>query len=152
MENNVGKLTASVAERTELADFLTEFRTTNMSLDTAKEKLMAIVAKVDANAEGSVTAFYTGKVNGIRTADIITELKAKGASIRYIGDTEAAKFVDGDIFEDALREVFGIMDEADDFDDWNSPVNQWLNDPDHEKGPWAKVSKEPFAKLFFQMP
>jgi hypothetical protein len=144
MGKSAEKLTASVAEKIDLDNFLKEFRTNkNMTLDEAKEKLMAIVAKVDANAEGSITVFYTGKINGMETGEIVKILYNQGADIRIIHNTEASKFVDGTAFRDAVSEVFGLDDNSPDWSDWNSPVNQWLNAA--KNGPWAKIS-ENFAK------
>jgi formylmethanofuran dehydrogenase subunit E-like metal-binding protein len=55
------------------------------NIDQAKAELMRLVSEMDFHAEGSVTAFCTGEEN----ANIIKMLRAQGADIRYIGDTEA---------------------------------------------------------------
>jgi hypothetical protein len=113
-----------------------------------KEALLGLLKQLDVHAEGAVTVFYSGPVQGVSSGKVVEALLDQGADIRAIDKTQAFEFMDSRAFKDAVGKVFGLG-----YEDFTSetplldPVKEsaqleakaWLGkDPVHS--PWAVIS------------
>jgi hypothetical protein len=121
------------------------------------QALYDLAAKINVNAEGSVTILYSGQSTSfgpdgkplVSTQQIFDSMKLNGESIRIIDDTDAAKFLGSKAFKDALAAQYGLSPR--DIDPLTNPADlspakqaalKSMNDSlYHAKtGPWAEAS------------
>jgi hypothetical protein len=95
-----------------------------------------VVAKLSADAPGTVTLLYSGSNGGaLRDAAVAAE-----PSLRVIGKTEAAKLLNSDQLKLALARIYNLnLDVIEDIlaNQRSNPINQFLEGID---GLWSDVS------------
>lgn len=80
------------------------------------ESLSNLVSHLDVAANGAVTVFYGGKLNGQNAVDIVDGLVRQGADIRVLDKTQVYSFLVSDTFKDAVAKAFGTT--LDDLAGW----------------------------------
>jgi hypothetical protein len=80
------------------------------------QALYELASQVNVNASGNVTILYSGQSSSfdsqgkplISTTQIFDGMTRNGESIRIINDTDAAKFLNSDQFQEALAGKYGL--------------------------------------------
>jgi Ca2+-binding RTX toxin-like protein len=116
----------------------------NPAAFTTKESLLGLVNQLSVEASGKVTVLYSGSLGqdafgkSVSAGAVIENLVGRGADIRVVDKTEAAKFLNNEVFRETVQRVTGSL-----LKDEGSAANDFLYNA--KEGAWAKAS-ENFVK------
>ena len=82
--------------------------TANPGAYSTKESLISLVNELDIYAKGTVSVFYSGKVQGVGTGDIVQTLLDQDMDIRALDKTQAFEFLNERAFHTAVGRIFGV--------------------------------------------
>lgn len=112
----------------------------NPAAFSTEESLLGLVNQLSVEATGKVTVLYSGSLGqdafgkSVSAGAVVENLVERGADIRVIDKTEAAKFIKSRDFEQAVERVTGSSIETP-----NSAANDFLYNA--KGGAWAKASE-----------
>ncbi|MBU0792145.1 MAG: hypothetical protein KKC55_17005 [Gammaproteobacteria bacterium] len=90
----------------------------NPSAFATTESLLGLVNQLSVEASGKVTVLYSGSLGqdafgkSVSSGEVVKNLVDRGADIRVIDKTEAAKFISSRDFEQAVERITGSSIES----------------------------------------